>query len=129
MALRSPDSTLGPFRERDTPVLRATVVDNSVPAVPIPGASLDTMTLTLYNERPTAGVYTIINSRDHVDIKANVNGAGEVAFQFVQADMAILDTTKSEEYHRCLIEWTWNTTQRGSWEIRIIVQNVNKVPA
>ena len=124
MALRTPDSTLGPFRERDTPVLRATVMDNSVPAVPIPGPSLDTMTFTLYNER----TLLIINSRDHVDIKASVNEAGELEFPLVIADMAIIDTTKAEEYHRALIEWTWNTTKRGSWEIRIIVQNVNKVP-
>ena len=124
MALRTPDSTLGPFRERDTPVLRATVMDNANPAVAIPGASLDTMTLTLYNEK--TGL--VINSRDHVNIKANVDGAGALAFTLLAAEMAIIDTTKAEEYHRALIEWTWNTTQRGSWEIRIIVQNVNKVP-
>jgi hypothetical protein len=124
MALRAPDSTLGPFRERDTPVLRATVVDNTLPAVPIPGASLDTMTFTLYNEK--TGL--VINSRDHVDIRSSVNASGELAFPLTIADMAIIDTTKAEEYHRALIEWTWNTTQRGSWEIRLIVQNVSKVP-
>ena len=99
-------------------------MDNANPAVAIPGPSLDTMTLTLYNEK--TGL--VINARDHVNIKANVDIAGALAFTLLAADMAIIDTAKAEEYHRALIEWTWNTTQRGSWEIRIIVQNVNKVP-
>lgn len=125
MALRNPDSTLGPFRERDTVVLRATVLDNQVPPQPIPGSALTTATLTLYSEK-TSG---IINGRDHVDIKANVDAQGKLVFPLAPADMAIVNG-QSPESHRALIEWTWNpagTVQRGSWEIRIIVRDVNLV--
>ena len=124
MALRVPDSFLGRFRERDTPVLRAMVKDNSATPVAIPGSSLDTMTLTMYDEATSA----IVNARDHVDVKANVDGNGLLTFQLTTADMAILAATKSLEQRRILLEWTWDTTKRGSWEIQFIVVNLLKVP-
>lgn len=126
MALRNPDSTVGPFREQDSVVLRATMMDNATPPQAIPGTALQTATFTLYSEkRPTAG---IINGRDHVDIKGKIDAQGHLVFPLDPADMAIVDG-QSPEYHRALIEWTWNngTVQRGSWEIRIIVRDVNLV--
>jgi hypothetical protein len=122
-APRIPDSFLGRFREQDTPVLRAIVKDDAIPPVVIPGSSLSTMTLTLYNEHTSA----IVNGRDHVDIKPNVDGAGQLVFPLLVADMVILDATKKEEYRRALIEWTWSTTKRGSWEAQFIVQNLHRV--
>lgn len=124
MPLRPPDSTVGPFRERDSVVLRATIMDNAVPPVAIPGTALTTVTFTLYSEKTRA----IINARDHVNIKPNVNAQGLLVFPLDQADLAIVDG-QSEEYHRALIEWTWSTGQRGSWEVRIVVRDVNLVPA
>lgn len=129
--MRNPDSTIGPFRERDTIVIRAQVQDNANPPVAIPGASLVSATLTLYSEIPSSvgppPVYPIINGKDHVDIKPNINAQGLLSLELSAADMAIL-SGRSEENHRALIEWVWNVDKRGSWEIRILVVDVYEVP-
>lgn len=124
MVLAAPDSTVGPFHQLDSVVLRAIVQDNSVPPVAIPGASLVSMTFTLYSEH---GTQAIINSRDRVDIKANVSALGVLSLPLAQADLAIVDG-QALEYHRALLEWVWNTTSRGSWEIRIAVRDISRVP-
>jgi hypothetical protein len=125
--LRNPDSTIGPFREKDSVVLTATFLDNASPQAPIPGGSLTTATFTLYSE---VDPFDIINSRDHVDIKSLISGAGVLTFALATADMAIIEDHETDgivtEYHRALIEWTWSGG-RGSWEIRIVVRDVNKV--
>jgi hypothetical protein len=124
--LRNPDSTVGPFREQDSVILTATFLDNT--GVPIPGSSLTTATFTLYSETDP---FDIINSRDDFDIKALVNGSGVLTLPLDPADMAIVEDHSTDgvvtEYHRALIEWTWPSGQRGSWEIRIVVRDVNKV--
>jgi hypothetical protein len=122
--MRAPDSQVGPFRERNSVVLRGTFVDNATPPAPIPGTALTTATLTLYSEKTAA----IINGRDHVDIKGNVDAQGRLVLPLDPADTAIVDG-QSPEYHRALLEWSWmaTTLQRGSWEIRIIVRDVTLV--
>lgn len=124
MAARTPDADLGTFRERDTPTLRATVLDNSVPAVAIPGSALATMALTLYDEKTGA----IVNDRDAVDIKANVDEAGLLEFELEQDDMAMVNAASRAEYRRILLEWTWDVTKRGSSELRMRIVNVANVP-
>lgn len=126
--MRNPDSTIGPFRERDTIVIRAQVQDNADPPVAIPSASLVSATLTLYSEIATGTppVYPIINGKDHVDIKPDINAQGQLSLELGADDMAIL-SLRSEENHRALIEWVWNVDKRGSWEIRILVVDVNEV--
>jgi hypothetical protein len=109
-------------------ILRATVQDNSVPPQAIPGEDLTTATFTLYTERSTGLVpYAIINGRDHVNIKDQIDAQGQLTLTLTAEDMAIVDG-KSEEFHRALIEWAWASSQRGSWEVRIIVHNVHRVP-
>jgi hypothetical protein len=44
-----------------------------------------------------------------------------------QDDMAIVDGLLVET-HRLLLEWIWNVDKRGSYEIRILVGDVQKVP-
>jgi len=129
--LRSPDATIGPFREKNSVVLTAIVLDNSNPPVPIPGPSLSTATFTLYSE---AEGFAIINSRDHVDIKSNIDANGVLTLPLHVNDLAIVDDhTDAEddevvtEYHRALFEWSWPTGRQGSYEIRIVVRDVNKV--
>lgn len=122
MALRDPDSTVGPFREQDTAVLTATVNDEQL--VPIPGASLTSMKYTLFAEKSP---YAIINARDQVDIKSLVDGSGVLTLFLTKADNAIVGTLL-EENHRLLLEWEWDSVKRGSWEIRIVISNVQKVP-
>lgn len=122
--LRTPDSELGPFRERDTQTLVATVADES--GAGIPGADLATLTWTLYLEKSP---YAIINSRDHVNAKADVDVNGLLTIELTQDDMQMI-LSKVAENHRMLIEWTWvdGIAKRGSWEIRIMMENVEKVP-
>lgn len=122
--LRDPDVTIDPpIRERDTPVLRAAVKDNSDPPIGIAGSALEKFNLTLYNERDLA----IINGRNRVDARAFVDVNGALAFQFEQADMPILGT-QTLENHRLLLEWEWNGGKRGSCEVRVPVSNEALVP-
>jgi hypothetical protein len=122
MALRDPDLTIGPYRERDTVFLTAMVRDNL--NVAIPGTSLDSAVYSLYLEKSP---YTIINGRDKVNCVTSIDANGLLTMELSQADMAIVDG-KLEEFHRLLFEWIWNTDKRGSYEIRVIVSNVVKVP-
>jgi hypothetical protein len=123
MALRAPDVTVGPFREQDSVFLRATLMDNAVPPVAIPGTDLTSVTLTIYSEH---GELAIINNRDHTDIKSFVSVEGVLEYQLEPADMAIVDA-QEKEYHRALIEWVWDTDKRGSFEVRIVVKDVHLV--
>jgi len=125
MALRKPDTTVGPFRENDSAELSMTFIDNT--ETPIPGSALLTATLTLYTEEDDD--LTIINSRDHVDILSMIDEDGVFTFALDPEDMAILEDDLLIERHRALIEWTWPLGQRGSYEIRIVVSNAAKVPA
>ena len=124
MSLRNPDTHLGSFRERDTPTLRATIVDNAVPPAAIPGSSLGTLLLTIYDAHTLA----IVNSRDAVDIKANVNESGALEFQLDSADMAMVTATRKSERRRILLEWTYDVDHRGSYEMELVVENVAQVP-
>lgn len=125
LPLSAPDSVVGPFREEDSVVLRATLMDNAEPPVAIPGSALDTATLTLYLEKAP---FPIINGRDGSNIKTSIDEQGRLVLPLAPADMAIQATTPvATEYHRALIEWTWNGGQRGSWEVRIIVRDVTHV--
>jgi hypothetical protein len=123
MRLRPPDLFLGRFRERDTPILRATVEDNSVPAAAIPGSALTTMTLTIYDEHTAE----IVNDRAAVDIRANVDESGALEFPLTIDDMVTLHPTRRRERRRILLEWTWDTTQRASYEMQLVIENLLKV--
>lgn len=125
MALRDPDTEVGPFHERDTPLITAVVKDNATPKVVIPGSALEKMDFTLYSEKSP---YPIINSRDRDDLRSSVDEDGNLEFQLEQDDMVILGT-KTSENHRILLEWEWDGGKRGSTEIRVIVENELKVPA
>lgn len=123
MRLRVPDLFLGRFRERDTPILRATVQDNSVPAVPIHGSALNALSLTIYDEH----TQDIVNSREQVDIRTNVNESGALEFPLTEEDMVILHPSRKSERRRILLEWTWDTTQRASYEMQLVIDNMLKV--
>lgn len=121
--MRAPDAFLGTFRERDTPTLRATVLDNDVPPAAIPGSALGTATLTIYDEHTEE----IINSRSNVDIKPNISEAGALAFELEEEDMVILTPTRKRERRRLLVTWTWDVDKRGSWEGQLVIENVTLV--
>lgn len=127
MTLRTPDITFGPYPEKTTRVLTATVKDENGTA--IPGTSLTTMTYTLYDEDTrTASGAGIINSRTGIDCKASVSAAGLLTLELTPTDMAIQTTTKDQERHRLLLEWTYSSgSRRGSYEAVLVVSNVEKV--
>lgn len=121
--MRAPDAYLGSFRERDTPTLRASVRDNSVPPAAIPGSALGTATLTIYDEHTQA----IVNNRSAVDIKPNISEAGALEFELEEEDMVIVTATRKRERRRILIQWTWDVDKRGSWEGQLTIENVAHV--
>lgn len=141
--MRAPDFTVGPYRERNTTVIRATIQDLSDPPIPVPGSLLVTLTWTLYSEH---GTQAIINSRDHLSIVTEVDESGELTLLLETLDMAIVDAearateaipaTTVMEYHRILLEYSWLQTGFGSpapvgeasAEIRVIVRDLNLVP-
>jgi hypothetical protein len=127
MALRQPDIRLGPYPEKTTRIVTATVKDET--GAVIPGSSLTTMTYTLYDEDTVTAVgLGIINSRDDVNCKPSVSEAGVLTLELLPNDMVIVTSTKDEERHRLLLEWTYSGgTKRGSYEAQLIVQNVEKV--
>lgn len=121
MPLRTPDTVLGTFRERNTPTFTATVQGND--AVVIPGSALATVTLTIYDEHTRE----IVNDRNNVDVKANVDENGALTFQLEEADMVILNQERKRERRRIFIEWTWDVDKRSSWEGQMVIENLLKV--
>jgi hypothetical protein len=97
---------------------RASLVDET--GVPVPAASLSSLTLTLYDQRTD----TIINSRDAQDV-LNVNGVtvdanGLLTWTVLPADNPIVTRGTAEETHVALFEWTFGS-KRGSHEVHIVV--------
>jgi hypothetical protein len=63
-----------------------------------------------------------------VDIKANVTAGGVLTLELLPVDMAVQTTSKDEEKHRVLLEWTYAAgAKRGSYEAQVVVTNVEKV--
>ena len=124
LPMRPPDEDLGLLRERTTQVITLVVLDHSTPQVPIPGTSLTTMVYTLYSEHDAQA---ILNSRDHVDIKALVNGSGVLTLELTPADMVIANTKLQQERHRILFDWTYPTGREGHYVVRLTVANLEKV--
>lgn len=111
--------------ERGTPKFSGNLVDEN--SNPLPTNSINTLTLTLHDEK-----LTIINGRDGVDIK-NVNGGsidanGKFSLTLSPADMVILDTASHTEERIALVEWTWGAGKEGRVEIHFQVENLSLVP-
>lgn len=97
-------------------------------AVAIPAASLTTLTLTLYNLETLA----IINSLDGINIlntnRGTVDANGNLAITLHPADNLIVDTTKIEETHMMLLQWTYAAgVEAGRHEVEFKVRNLDKV--
>lgn len=101
---------------------------------PIPGSSLATLTLTLYN----AADGTIINSRDNQNVlNANdvtVSEGGVLVWNSLMVDSPIVDSAGigyyKREVHIALFEFTFpigDPTKGANIEVRIFVRNLKKV--
>jgi len=116
-------------RERSTALYTATIKDENGDALSY--EDLDALTLTLYNLADG----TIINSREDQDVlnanNVTVSAAGVLAWTMQPADNPIVSATTAgwKEKHVALFEWTYSTTKKGSYEVTIEVESLEKVVA
>jgi len=110
------------------PVMTMTLVDEL--AAPVPLSAVGTATLTIYaRDEPTQ---PIINSVDHVNIKNTGRGtmhatSGLLTVSLETADNSIQNSANDLEWHRFLIEITYNSTKALKYEIEAPVRNLQKV--
>lgn len=88
----------------------------------------DTLILTLYDE----ATKVILGGREKQNVR-NANGvtvsaAGEVVWQTVAADNAIVTDSENKEKHVALFEWTWDGSKHGKVQVVILVRNLAYVP-
>ncbi len=116
-------------REACTALYTATLQDETHTA--IPGSSLTTLTLTLYDQASGS----ILNSRNRQNVlnanNVTVTEAGVLAWTMQPADNAIVNLSVAagaRERHVALFEWTWAAgAKAGKYEVFFDVQNLTKV--
>jgi hypothetical protein len=102
---------------------------------PIPGSGLQTLRLTLFDEKTGA----LINRPFQQDIlgldPTRVNGGtidetGELSLWLEPEDNPILGSNKNPETHILFLEWSWldSGTKYGGVELRLPVENFIKLP-
>lgn len=112
--------------ERSSGRMTATMVDEA--GDPISSASLDTLTLTLFEILSKKA----INGRDDQNVlnanNVTVNSSGELVWTIQPADNALIRQSHGYEVHRALFEWTWDSgTKRGLHYEDLLVQNLATV--
>lgn len=121
------DLTADLIPELTTQKLAYRVLDED--EVGIPGASLLTLTVTLFALESES----IINSRSDIDILGANGGSvpdanGDGNWVMLPADNAIIDGEAFED-HIALLEWTYGTgPKQGRQPIRLRVGDLVKVP-
>jgi len=110
------------------PVITMTLLDET--GAPVPLMAIAAATLTIYaRDEPSQ---PILNSVDRVDIK-NVGRAtihatsGLLTLTLLPADNSIQNSANDLEWHRFLIEVTYNATYALKYEIEAPVRNLYKV--
>lgn len=122
------DLTKEPFAEKTRQRLDFIVRDDD--AVEIPGANLDEVKLTLYNESDG----TIINSRNAIDVllsgELTVDGSGAGVMLFTPDDNPIIgtDPVPSQEVHVAQFDYKWDADplKIGRHLVRFQVVNLLK---
>lgn len=124
--------TTQPFQARESSSSRliATVEDETETA--IPAASIDTLTLHLYDQltelNSPGSTAAVLNGRNRQNV-LNTNGctidaSGNLEMIFTPADNAIVNTGKSVERHIALFEYTYAAgLKAGKEEVKIDVTN------
>jgi len=115
--------------EQTTPKITAVIKDEN--GVAIPGTSLDTLTLDFYNlsDGPT---FAVINSRTAQNVlnlnDVTVDASGNLIWQMVPADNAVIDATLKTENHRAVFNWTYSSgAKTGRHIIDLTVVNLEKI--
>jgi len=112
--------------EQQSGIYRATLRDENGAAVA--AQVLTTFTLTLYNL--SSG--TVINSRSAQNVlnanQVTVDGSGNVVWNWLPADMTIINPNLNSEEHVALFEAKWLDSQlrnrQGNHEVHFIVNRV-----
>ena len=115
-------------KERQTTRITGTLYDDE--GDPIPGSTLTTLTLTVYDNDFAQTV--IVNARNILNANdGTVDEDGQVAVLLSPADMLIRTASLPYERHTCLFEWTWGSdpVKTGAEELVLVVRNLAKVPA
>ena len=101
----------------------ATVKDEL--GVAIPGASLVTLTMTLFLRDTETNA--IINGRTATNIKSKVDSSGVLTLEFTPNDNAILDAALPREWRECEFTFTFGApTKTGVHRIQYAVVNLVK---
>lgn len=112
--------------EQTSALYTATLVDET--GAVVPGTSLLTLTLTLY-DKTTGG---ILNSRNAQNV-LNANGVtidanGLVSWTIAPADSLIITNTNDVETHIALFQATWGGGAKAlKFEVTLLVKNLGMV--
>lgn len=108
--------------ERGTCLLTTTLKSETGAA--LPGSSLATCELTLYDERTGE----VLNGRVNQDIKALVDGAGLLSLLLTDADHLVIDDLRQIETHIGLVKFTYGSpVKQGRQEFELNVRNLSFV--
>jgi hypothetical protein len=119
------DPTTFAIDEKETGRYTATIVGNDG-VTPLPGATLSTLTLTLYVIKQD-GTDQVIRNHQNV-LNANnvtVDAAGLLAWIIQVADTTLVEAVPFER-HIALFEWTW-PSGAGKHEVVLLVRNLRQV--
>ena len=120
-------NTLGPINEYTTALYTSDPILDETGTV-VPGTSLYTATLTLYDERTK----TIINSRNAQNVNQTngvaISAAGVVTWTMAPADSPIINDKLPQEAHVAVFDFRWDSgVSRCLHEFKILVKNVSMV--
>ena len=117
------------IREDSTPIYSAVIKDENGNV--LPASTLDTITLTYYDEATGA----IINSRTSQDIlnlnNVTIDNVGQLLWSLEADDTQIITDSNNIEERIALFEWAWTASgvpRQSNQEVRFHVRNLVKVP-
>jgi hypothetical protein len=127
--------TSQPFQARESSTARLTAIIEDETATAIPAASLQTLTLMLYDQTTQlaspGSTTAIINSRNRQNV-LNINGctidsSGNLEMILTPADNQIVNSLKDLERHVALFEFTYAAgLKAGKEQILIDVVNLSR---
>ena len=117
-----------PIKEKQTGIYAFTMKDEA--GAVIPAASLTSLTLTVYSLQSGA----IVNSRNAQNVlnanNVSVSEGGVVTWIQQIADVTILNDALTEETHRCLFVFGWNSggnPRSYPHELDLVIENLGKL--
>ena len=119
------DPQIFPIEEKETGSYTATIVGNDG-VTPLPGATLSTLTLTLYVIKQDGTDQVIRNAQNVLNANnVTVNAGGLLTWTVQVADTTLVEAIPFER-HIALFQWTW-PTGAGKHEVVLLVRNLRQV--